>query len=75
VLGTWTALPAPEGLLAFRRRHAGDERTVVVSFRDETVAWSLAGAWEVAIASDGAGEGAPYSGQVGPEQALVLRPR
>ena len=74
-LGSWTALAAPAGVLAYRRRRDGDERAVVVSFQDDTVAWPLAGAWEVEIASDGAGEGAPYAGRVGPEQALVLRPR
>ena len=35
---------------------------------------SLAGAWIVEVASEGVGEGARFSGDVGADQALVLRP-
>jgi hypothetical protein len=34
----------------------------------------LAGRWIVEVASDGDGERAPFAGNLGADQALVLRP-
>ncbi|MCZ2825879.1 MULTISPECIES: DUF3459 domain-containing protein [unclassified Modestobacter] len=32
--GSWTAVPAPDGVLAYERRADGDRRIVAVNFRD-----------------------------------------
>jgi alpha-glucosidase len=74
-LGSLDLLDAPETVLAWRRRHEGDERVVVVGFRDDDVVVDgLDGDWTVEVASDGVGEGAFWRGRLGPDQAVVLRP-
>jgi alpha-glucosidase len=67
-------LAAPEGVLAYERRQAGDRRLVVVNFSDEAVAFPLGPgpSWTVEVASDGVGEGEPYRGTVGGSTALLL---
>ncbi|MDQ1375577.1 MAG: alpha-glucosidase [Actinomycetota bacterium] len=73
-LGTWEPLPAPDGVIAFRRATDGDERTVVVNYTDADMAVPVGGAHTVEVASDGGAEGEDYSGRVGPEAAVILRP-
>jgi alpha-glucosidase len=72
--GSWEPLPAPEGLLAYRRCGEGDERAVAINFRDVPATLALAGDWRVEVASDGRGEGGAFAGRVAPDQALLLRP-
>ncbi|MCW3035179.1 MAG: putative glycosyl hydrolase, family 13 [Actinobacteria bacterium] len=67
-------LTAPEGVLAYERRLAGDRRVVVVNFSDEPVDVFLGSSWTVEVASDGSGEGGPYSGTLGGSTALLLAP-
>jgi alpha-glucosidase len=77
--GDFTLLPAPEGMLAFRRS-LGDARwTVLVNFTDADI--ELDGStvpdgveMQVALASDGEGEGTAFRGRMGADQAVVLRP-
>jgi hypothetical protein len=58
-------------VLAYQRGH-GDERwLVLVNFTGTSVTCDVSGT--VAVASDGVGEGATFSGIVGPDQALLLR--
>ena len=71
-IGDLELLDAPAGLLIWRRSHAGDERTVVLNMTTAEVEVALAGTVEVA--SDGRGEGAPFTGTIGPERAVVLAP-
>jgi alpha-glucosidase len=71
-LGTLALRPAPDGVIAWDRALGTDRRTVLVNFTPAPVACAAAGVVEVA--SDGAGEGAAWSGTLGPEQAVVLRP-
>jgi alpha-glucosidase len=73
-LGDLELLDAPGDVLAWRRRLDDDERLVVVSFTATPVEVALEGSWVVEVASDGEGEGAPWSGGLGPDQAVVLRP-
>jgi alpha-glucosidase len=67
-------LAAPEGVLAYERRRAGDRRVVVVNFSDDPVDVSLGASWTVEVASDGVGEGDRYSGTLGGSTALLLGP-
>ena len=73
-MGEWEWLPSVEGALAYVRRLGGDRRAVIVNFTDEQLRVPLDEPWQVEIASDGAGEGKPYSGIVAPSAALLLRP-
>jgi alpha-glucosidase len=71
-LGDLEILEAPEGVLAYRRRAVGDERTVVINFTDGPARWEAPGALRVEVASNGAGEGDDFTGELDPSQALVL---
>jgi alpha-glucosidase len=53
---------------------SGDRRVVVVNLDAPAVPVDLDGEWTVEVASDGAGEGAPFSGTVPGDVAVVLRP-
>jgi alpha-glucosidase len=72
-LGNWSRLAAPDDVLAYERRRDADVRVVLVNFSARSVAAPLMGAWRVEVASDGRGEGDPYDGSLGAEQAVVLR--
>jgi alpha-glucosidase len=74
--GGFAFLDAPGGVLAYTRVAAdgGDRRAVLVNFTDAPCEVPLDEAWVVEVASDGAGEVAPFAGELGPSQALVLRP-
>jgi alpha-glucosidase len=71
-LGALELLPAPEHVLAYRRRDGDDERVVLVNFAERPVDCALPGTRMVAVASDGAGESHRYRGTLAPDQALVL---
>ena len=73
-LGTWEALATPRGVLAYRRVAGVDRRAVAVNFSALQKPLPLPGQWAVEVASDGKGEGERFGGQLGPDQALVLRP-
>jgi alpha-glucosidase len=74
-VGGQTLLPAPEGVLAWRREWEGDVRVVAVNFTGDEHAIDLGAGLETEIASDGAGEDAPFPGRLAPDQAVVLRRR
>jgi len=74
-LGTWAPRPSADGALAYERTLGDDRRAVVVNFTEAPVEMPVEGEWTIEVASDGAGEGDPYRGALGPDQALVLRPR
>jgi hypothetical protein len=65
-------LDGPAGLFIYRRDTDGDRRWVVVNFHDEPRRLDLGEGLSVEVASDAANAGAPFSGQVGANQALVL---
>jgi alpha-glucosidase len=65
---------APEGVLAWLRRSGGEVRLVVANFAATPARVLTPRAYAVEVSSDGAGEREPWSGAVGAEQALVLRP-
>ncbi|MFN8544668.1 MAG: alpha-amylase family glycosyl hydrolase [Candidatus Binatia bacterium] len=69
-LGTLALREAPDGVLAFERAHAGARGTVLVNFTSAAVTCDATGT--VLVASDGIGEGAPWPGVLGPDQAVVL---
>jgi alpha-glucosidase len=73
--GRWMALDAPEGVLAYERSHEDDRRIVLVNFLSEPrLVTGAPGLGRVIVASDGIGEGAPFSGTLGPDQAVLLDP-
>jgi alpha-glucosidase len=69
--GTLALRDAPAGVLAYERRDERERWIVLVNFTDAPVACPADGV--VAIASDGAGEGARYGGRLAADQAVVLR--
>ncbi len=72
--GSFSWLEAPAGVLAFERRAGEERRLVLVNFRAAPAPAAVAEGLEVEVASDGAGEGRTFSGELGPDQAVVLRP-
>ena len=73
-VGSFAWLRAPAGVLAFERQAGEDRRVVLVNFTPAPAEAPLAELLQVEVASDGEGEGRAYSGRLGPDQALVLRP-
>jgi alpha-glucosidase len=69
-VGDIEPLDVPDGILAWRRTAGADQRTIAISFRPDAVDLDLVG--EVVVASDGVGEGAPFSGRLPGETAVVL---
>ena len=69
-VGRQVPVASPDGVLCWRREQESDVRTVAVNFTDQPVVLALDG--EVEVASDGVGEGQPFSGILGPNQAVVL---
>ena len=72
--GSLALLDAPAGVLAWEREHAGDRRIVLVNFLAEAARIELPGDFSIETASDGRGEGARFTGALGPDAALVLAP-
>ena len=70
-VGDLTLLEMPDGVLGYSRSEGDDRRVVLVSYATEPVDVDLAGTVEVA--SDGVGEGEPFTGTLAPEQAVLLR--
>jgi alpha-glucosidase len=73
--GDWTELPSPPEVLAYERRAGDDVRIVAINFADHPQQFEVDGLWRVSTASDHDGEGEPFTGRLGPEQAVVLEPR
>ena len=69
-LGALTLLDGPDGTVVYERTGVGERWRALVNFSDEPV--EVAADGHVAIASDGADEGARWSGTLGPSNAVVL---
>jgi alpha-glucosidase len=74
--GGQALLDTHEDVLAWSRTTDGDRRVVAVNFHRDEPRPLLLGAdrWRVELASDGVGEGTELAGELGPAQAVVLRP-
>jgi alpha-glucosidase len=72
-VGSLEVLESPPGTLVWRRSHGADERTTVLNMSDATVDIALPGTVEVA--SDGTGEGKPFTGKLPPDTAALLNQR
>jgi alpha-glucosidase len=70
-VGDQELLAAPEGVLGWRRTADDDTRTILVNMGHAVATVDLAGVVEVS--SDGSGEGSPFSGQLPPDTAVILR--
>ncbi|GAA0794171.1 alpha-amylase family glycosyl hydrolase [Cupriavidus gilardii] len=73
-LGIWEELPSPPEVLAYRRRHAEDERVVCINFAERPLPVDLDGDWRVAIDSLPEGADRRFDGMLQPEQAVLLEP-
>ena len=73
-------LEAPAGVLGWVRAAGADRRAVLVNFSasavdlEGTEALGATAGWHVEVATDGVGEGAAFTGRLGPDQAVWLRP-
>ncbi|HEX2273924.1 MAG TPA: alpha-amylase family glycosyl hydrolase, partial [Acidimicrobiales bacterium] len=73
-LGRLDLLAGPPGVLAYVRAYEGDRRAVAVNFTSDAADVALAGSWRCDVASDGEGEGQPFTGRLEGDQAVLLRP-
>ena len=70
----------PDGVLGWVRSSGAERRVVLVNFTGEPVgldgteALGLTSGWVVEVSSDRGGEGSPFTGRLGPDQAVWLRP-
>ncbi len=77
-LGAYEPVESPGDLIAWRRTadpagaHGRDDRVVVVNMGPEPATADVAGT--VLVASDGTGEGEPFTGTLAPDHAVLLRP-
>ncbi|MBW3669173.1 MAG: DUF3459 domain-containing protein [Actinobacteria bacterium] len=72
--GTWRALDAPDGVLAYERRSqdGADRRVVIVNFGDAAATVPLDGRWRIDVeAADPTATGA-YEGSISGSNALLL---
>jgi alpha-glucosidase len=74
--GDQSPLETPGDVLGWRRRAGADERVILVNFADASAAVPPATLprddLRVVVASDGVGDGAVFTGVLGPEQAVLL---
>lgn len=70
----------PDDVVVWERRTSDDVRLLAVNFVDEARPFDPgpipdgSRAWEVEVSSDGKGEGSGLQGELGPSQAVLLRP-
>jgi alpha-glucosidase len=82
--GRLVLLDTDDPVLAYRRELDDDERVVLINFGDEPVAVSGAGvaaepdgaaaSGVIEVSTVGRGEGGPFRGELGPSEAVILRP-
>jgi alpha-glucosidase len=72
--GDFRFLPSPDGALVYERTAGDDRRAVVVNFSSEPVVVDLDGGWQLDVSADRHGEGAPFTGTVPGDGAVILRP-
>ena len=70
--GSFRFLDSPAEVLAYERSAGDDRRIVLVNFADGHSTVPLDGTWRVVVGAGGSGEGAPYQGEVGALDAVVL---
>jgi alpha-glucosidase len=83
--GGFERMDTPDGVLGFARTLGGRRTVVLVNYSDRPVVVgdgrdglgvggpvAAPSGWTVGLSSDGGGQGAPFDGTVGPDQALVL---
>ncbi len=73
--GTMEVLAPAPGVLAWSRAEGADTRVVAVNFTGAEASVDVGGGhWIVEVSSDGLEEGRAWSGRLGPDVAVVLRP-
>src|SRR5262249_51633498 len=71
--GSFEWLPAPDAVLAHRRR-ASDERVAIVNFDRAPAHVDVAGDWVVEVSSTMTGHGDRWAGALAGDEAVLLRP-
>ena len=73
--GTFEFLDVPDGVLGFRRTHGDDSVDVLVNFGGDAVDLGPRGSIgaEVLLVSDDPDPSGPFTGVLGPDQAVVVR--
>ncbi|MDG2307070.1 MAG: alpha-amylase family glycosyl hydrolase [Candidatus Binatia bacterium] len=64
----------PRGVLGYRRSVDGDARIILINFEETAAAVGFPPDTTVEVSSDGAGEGAVFTGALDTLQAVLLRP-
>ena len=71
--GAVEVLPSESQVIAFRRTHSdGEPLVIAANLSDRSMSLLLDG--EVVLSTDHLGEGRPYRGELGPWEALAVRP-
>jgi len=70
--GSWEPLPAPPGVLSYRRSLDDDSRVVIVNYTTSSHSIPLEEPLSVQVSSTGRGEGTRFSGRLDPDEAVVL---
>jgi alpha-glucosidase len=73
-LGSWELQRVDDAIYAYDRRHGDDVRRVIANFSDEAVTLAPDGEWIVEIDTSAREPGAPWTGTLPPESAVLLRP-
>jgi alpha-glucosidase len=72
--GSWSVVPdTPEDVFAYERHSGSDRRVVVANFGESAESVDVGDGWVVEVATARSLEGSAWSGQLGPESAVVLR--
>ncbi|HVE94915.1 MAG TPA: alpha-amylase family glycosyl hydrolase [Acidimicrobiales bacterium] len=72
--GSFSWLDSPDHVLAYERGMGDDVRRVAINFGDAPTTLGPVGGWTIEVASDSAGEGKTFNGELAPWRAVVLRP-
>jgi alpha-glucosidase len=72
--GAIEPLAAAGNLPVYRRYTDDDERCIAINFDAAPAVWTHGSKWTIELSSDGVGEGRPFTGDIGGDRALILRP-
>ena len=72
--GSWSALPGPPDVIAYRRQLADDCRVVLINFGEDSRTVAVDGAWQIELSSSSDDVGGRFAGDIAGETAVVLQP-
>jgi alpha-glucosidase len=71
--GSFEALPAPQGVLAWRRTQGNDSRVILVNFSDRPMDAKLDGSHRVRVSTRSSSEGRAYLDRLQADEAVILQ--